>query len=319
MELLAHPPIKDEGPSLVVHETARDPLDPRYYQIAILTSLLGFSWFALDFTLPAPETAAVLVGVLGAQWGFSRMVGRRGFEPKSALISGLSLCLLLRTHSVTLAALAGILAVGSKFLLRWKKKHVFNPTNFSLVVLILSGGFLADLGIAQPGVWISPGQWGRAVVFAAALACLGLVVVMRSRRSDVTWAFVLAYGAWVFGRALWLGDPLAIPAQQMAHGGLVLFAFFMISDPRSIPDHRLGRIVFACAVATGAAYLQFEMHQPNGLFYALFFGAFLTPGLDFIFPQDRYRWEGRRLLALKGAWLWPLQRQREFAVEKERA
>ncbi|PYO55606.1 MAG: Na+-transporting NADH:ubiquinone oxidoreductase, subunit NqrB, partial [Candidatus Rokuibacteriota bacterium] len=74
--------------------------------------------------------------------------GRPGFDPRSALISGLSLCLLLRTNSLTLAVLTAALAIASKFVLRVGGKHVFNPTNFALVAMMLLTG----------AVWVSPGQ-----------------------------------------------------------------------------------------------------------------------------------------------------------------
>ena len=70
------------------------------------------------------------------------------FDPKSALISGLSLCLLLRTNLVALAALAGVVAIASKFVLRFHDKHLFNPTNFALVAMMLATG--SRLGFAGP-------------------------------------------------------------------------------------------------------------------------------------------------------------------------
>jgi Na+-transporting NADH:ubiquinone oxidoreductase subunit NqrB len=85
------------------------------------------------------------------------------FDPKSALISGLSLCLLLRTNDPWLAMLAAVVAVASKFLLRVRGKHVFNPTNFALVAMMLVTG----------QVWASPGQWGSAAVFAFLLVSAG--------------------------------------------------------------------------------------------------------------------------------------------------
>ena len=86
---------------------------------------------------------------------------------KSALISALSLCLLLRTDWLALAALAAVVAVGSKFLIRVRDKHVFNPTNLAIVALML----------ATDGAWVSPGQWGSHAALGFFLACAGLLVV----------------------------------------------------------------------------------------------------------------------------------------------
>ena len=83
-------------------------------------------------------------------------------------------------------------------------------------------------------VWVSPGQWGNVAFFAFLMACLGGLVVNRAARSDVTYAFIVFYMALVFGRSIWLGEPMAIPLHRLENGALLLFTFFMISDPQ---DH----------------------------------------------------------------------------------
>jgi Na+-transporting NADH:ubiquinone oxidoreductase subunit NqrB len=118
------------------------------------------------------------------------------FDARSALISGLSLCLLLRTSWTVLAILGAVLAVASKFVIRVRGKHVFNPTNFAIVVLLLTGQ-----------AWVSPGQWGSAAFFGFLLACLGGIVVNRAARSDVTVAFLAAYAGLLIARSAWLGEP----------------------------------------------------------------------------------------------------------------
>ena len=121
--------------------------DPRVYQITALASLLLYGVAALDFQIGAAQAFVTLAGVLAAQWLCTTLFPGAGrFEARSALISGLSLCLLLRTNSLWLAALAPAVAVGSKFLLRWNGKGLFNPTNLALVVL--PGGAL-DRGTAE--------------------------------------------------------------------------------------------------------------------------------------------------------------------------
>src|SRR5206468_1506523 len=157
----------------------------------------------------------------------------------SALISALSLCLLLRTGSLGLAMLTAAVAIASKFTLRVRDKHVFNPTNFALVAMMLATG----------SVWVSPGQWGSGLVFAFLLASAGGLVVNRAARADVTLAFLASWASLLVARSLWLGEPLAIPLHRLENGALVLFAFFMISDPRTTPDSRAGRLLFAALAA----------------------------------------------------------------------
>ena len=142
---------------------------------------------------------------------------------------------------------------------------------------------------------MSPGQWGSAAVAAFAVACLGFVVVRRAARSDVTWAFLGFYGALLFGRALWLGDPWAIPLHQVSNGAFLVFAFFMISDPKTTPDSRRGRVLFALLVAVAAGWVQFHLFRPNALIWALAAAAPLVPLIDRLLPGGRYRWPvGRR-------------------------
>ncbi len=255
-------------------------LDPRFYQIAVLASLLAYGKAALHFDLGPAQIAVLLLSALGVQWLAGRFLAGLPFEPKSALISALSLCLLLRTDSPAIAALAAAIAIGSKFVLRIRGKHLFNPTNLALVAVVL----LSD------SAWVSSGQWGSVAFFAFLMACLGGLVVHRAARSDVTYAFLAFHAAILFGRALRLGDPLTIPLHQLQNGALLLFAFFMISDPKTTPDSRAGRVVFAALVALGAWYVQFKLFRPNGLLYSLAATSLAVPLLDRLLPGERYAW-----------------------------
>jgi Na+-transporting NADH:ubiquinone oxidoreductase subunit NqrB len=260
------------------------PRDPRLYQIATLASLLiyGLTW--LDFEITVARAIVLLATVLATQAVCDHLTaGRRppaAVNIKSALISGLSLCLLLRTNRPELAVLAAVLTIAGKFLIRFRGKHLLNPTNGGLVAMLL----LTDQ------VWVSPGQWGSAVFFVFLMACVGSVVVMRASRSDVTYAFMVFYAALLFGRSLYLGEPLAIPLHRLESGALLLFTFFMISDPKTTPDSRTGRVLFAGLVAFGAWYVQFRMFRTNGLLWSLAACSLSVPLIDWLLPGDRYAW-----------------------------
>jgi Na+-transporting NADH:ubiquinone oxidoreductase subunit NqrB len=257
----------------------RLPADPRIYQITVLGTLLAYGLTALHFEV-GPTQAVVTIGAaLLVQWLCTRLTRMPAFDPRSALISALSLCLLLRSPSLGAAAAAAAIAVGSKFVLRWNGKHLFNPTNFALVILITSGA-----------AWVSPGQWGSPALFAFGIACLGTLVVTRAARADVTLAFLAAHAAILFGYAAWLGQPAAVPLHRMQSGALLLFAFFMISDPKTTPDARLGRVVFAVLVALGAAFVQFALYRTNGLLWSLAACSLFTPLIDRLLPGPRYAW-----------------------------
>jgi Na+-transporting NADH:ubiquinone oxidoreductase subunit NqrB len=253
--------------------------DPRLYQIAMLASLLvyGVGWLAFDIT--APRAGLLLLTALGTQALCDR-AERRAVNWRSALISGLSLCLLLRTNRVELAIGAAVVAVGAKFVFRINRKHIFNPTNGGIVAMML----LSDQ------VWVSPGQWGSVAFFAFLMACLGGVVVNRASRSDVTYAFIAFYCALLFGRSAYLGEPMAIPLHRLQSGALLLFTFFMISDPKTTPDSRAGRVLFAALVAAGGWYVQFRLFRTNGLLWSLAAFSLAVPLIDRLLPGAQYTW-----------------------------
>jgi Na+-transporting NADH:ubiquinone oxidoreductase subunit NqrB len=258
-------------------------LDPRLYQIATLASLLLYGLAALRFDVRVGHALAIVAGALATQYAAGRAFGAR-FDPKSALISALSLCLLLRTNHLGLALAAAVLAVGSKFAIRVRGKHVFNPTNGALVALMAATG----------QVWVSPGQWGNVAFFAFLMACLGGLVVNRAARSDVTFAFLFVYLSLVFARSWWLGEPMAIPIHRLQNGALLLFAFFMISDPKTTPDRRGGRVLFAALVAFGGWYVQFRLFRTNGLLWSLALFSLVVPLIDRVWPGPRHAWAPAR-------------------------
>ncbi len=255
------------------------PKDARYYQISILTGLLVYGLWRLEFDVSAAQVALTFGVALLAQGVASDMVDIP-FEPKSALISSLSLCLLLRVESLWVAGAAAAIAMLSKFMIRYHGRHIFNPTNIALVVAVLLSG----------NAWISPGQWGHTAWLVFLFVSCGMLVTYRVQAVDVTLAFLAFYAAILFGRALWLGDPLSIPLHQMQSGALLLFAFFMISDPMTIPHHRNMRLFFAAITAAIAAVLQFAFYIPVAIVYALALSAPLVPILNYVCPAEPHAW-----------------------------
>lgn len=253
--------------------------DARHYQIAALAALLLFNFGWIDFGAQPLASALAIGCALMTQAGFARWF-KLPFEPRSALITGLSLSLLLRADAAWIFAPAAVLAIASKFLLRVDGKHIWNPAGFAIVVLLAGSN----------DVWISPGQWGTSVWLVALLAFLAILVLSAARRSDVAIFFLASHTALLFARAWWLGDPPAIPLHQLQSGSLLIFAFFMISDPRTTPDSRLGRLLFAAAVALAAHYLAFFMQMRPALYVALVALSPLVLLIDKFLPAARFTW-----------------------------
>jgi Na+-translocating ferredoxin:NAD+ oxidoreductase RnfD subunit len=256
--------------------------DPRYFQIVVLSTFVTYGILALDFGIRPENAVVIVITALLVQFAGTMAAGLPRFDPLSPLITSLSLTLLLRTDIVVIAAIAAFVAISSKFLVRIRGKHVFNPANVAIVVLILS----------SEHAWISSGQWGNAAISAFAIGCLGFIVLTRARRAETTIGFLGCYALLLFGRALWLGDPLAIPVHQLQNGALLVFAFFMISDPKTTPDTAVGRILYAAFVACVAFAIQFGLYQPHAPILALVATAPLVPLIDYLLQGTTYRWSG---------------------------
>ena len=281
--------------------------DPRIYQISILAALLVYGVLLLDFEIAPGRAVVLLTSALLTQYACTRLWNLPAFDARSALISGLSLCLLLRTNSVGLAIATAVITIASKFVIRFNGKHLFNPTNFGIVAMMALSG----------QVWVSPGQWGNLAVFAFLMACLGGLVVNRAARSDVTYGFIVSYMALVFGRSVWLGEPMSIPIHRLENGALLLFTFFMISDPRTTPNSRLGRILFAAIVAFGAWYVQFRLFRTNGLLWSLALFSMTVPLIDWLLPGRRYEWGARQKSAASGGGQLPTNSQPAYEAHYE--
>lgn len=307
--------------------------DPRHYQMAMLSGFLLYGMAHFDFGMSRPMIAVTLISVLvfqtlfnvafrlRSEWqplAISRAKGPRAlgihlfylFDVRSPLISGLSLCLLLRTAHWWMAVLVAGVAIGSKFIIRVKGRHIFNPTNFGIAaVLLLGSGDLFPSLLPERLIWVSSGQWGSGPVLAFLFFCLGFLVVFRAARMDISIALLAWYALFTYGLAFYLGDPMAIPNRRMLNGALFLFAFFMISDPKTSPDSRWGRILFAGLVALIACEFQYNLSytlvaafgvEPgwwwlfpaNGIFYALLFCSACLPLFNLAFKGRSYEWPG---------------------------
>ena len=259
-------------------------LDPRYFQLFSLSLflILGLFVFHLDVT-PGRAFTFLLTAAM-TQFSFEffrfRRISLCFRNLPSALITGLSLSLLLRTSHEALVVAAAFLAISSKFIFRLNEKHFLNPANFAIVIFLS-----LDLG------WVSPGQWGQSFMFLALGSALGGLTTWRSLRLDVAICFFVTWACLHFSRAIYLGDPLSIPIHKLSTGSVILFSLFMITDPRSTPSHAFGRYLFACLVALFGWWGQSFWFKPDFLFYALLFMSLLTPLIDLLFPAQPFSWQ----------------------------
>jgi Na+-transporting NADH:ubiquinone oxidoreductase subunit NqrB len=252
----------------------RLPKDARWLQIAFLASFLILGLLARDF--PLWHAPLVFAACLGTQLACERILRLKPAGLLSPLITSLGLTLLLRAGAWWVPVLAGVLAIGSKFTLRVRGRHFFNPANFGLCCLML----------ITPRAWCSPTQWGEGAVLLLWILVLGCAVAHRAFRSDVSLAFLGCWMALRAARVLYLGQRLPVLMHQLASGSLLLFTFFMISDPKTTPRSAGARLLFAAIVASVAFALQLRFVQ-NPIVWALFFCAPLVPVLDALTSNEK--------------------------------
>ena len=265
---------------LFVWFTSESVSDPRHFQILTLSLLLSFQIFLSDFSPQMSIISVVFATVFISQIIFSKLMNVQ-LDLRSPLITGLSLSILLKGAAVWVFPVAAFIAIASKFLVRVDGRHIFNPANIGIVAVLL---MLPNMA------WVSTGQWGTSVWLAVLLSCLALLVLFRIPKRDMSIVFFICWAGMLFGRALWLGDPLSIPMHQLQSGALLIFAFFMISDPMTIPNRFIGRVIFALAVCVAAFILTFEFRIRESLFYALACVCLIRPILERVFPGQAYQW-----------------------------
>lgn len=259
--------------------------DPRDFQNAFLGLFLFLGVWGRDWQIKPIMVAAALASCLLTQWIGDRLAHTAHPSLRSALITGLSLCLLLRANSFLTVVLAGVLSISGKFLLRYHGKHFFNPSNMGIVAVILLTG----------DAWITPGQWGNDLWYVLVFFAAGGLITRKVGRWDTTGVFLGLYGLMEAMRNAWLGWTWDVYAHKMMSGSLLLFAFFMITDPRSIPDDRRARLLWTALVAGLTYILRNKYFLPTAPFWALFALSPFTVIFDLIRPASRFQWRPLKL------------------------
>jgi Na+-transporting NADH:ubiquinone oxidoreductase subunit NqrB len=255
--------------------------DIRDYQILFLSLFLVLGIGTRDWTL-RPELIGVAIAIcLLTQWIFSWVFSQeQKLNIRSALITSLGLSLLLRADHWTTMALAAASAIASKFIFQVGNKHFFNPANFGIITALL----------LTSDAWVSPGQWGEDWWYGLLFVGTGGMIVQRVGRWDTTAAFLGSYALLEAIRNLWLGWTWDVYFHRLMSGSLLLFALFMVTDPRSIPNARIGRIVWAVCIAIFTFILRNYFFISSAVFWALFILAPLTILFDAFLSAPEYSW-----------------------------
>ncbi len=255
--------------------------DGRHYQIIYLVLFLSYGLFFLDWE-PEIFKFGIAIGACLVFQAIGIALTTRNFTSlKSALISSLSLCLMFKANEWYTIVLAAFLTIGSKYLIRYQKKHIFNPTNFGIIVAILLSG----------DAWISPGQWGSNAIWLFFIGITGCIVLFRVGRLDTSFSFLLVFAGLQWIRNVWyLGWGMDYFFHQLSSGTLLLFTFFMITDPVTTPNAPKARIIWASLIGILAFGLTNWFYVHTAPIWALFIFSFFTPLFDRIFLHKRFTW-----------------------------
>ncbi|MFM6926162.1 MAG: RnfABCDGE type electron transport complex subunit D [Ferruginibacter sp.] len=263
--------------------------DARYFQIVFQAIFLSYGIFFLHWHGAYWLYATYFVTSLTAQFVSEYFIGKkiipflhrlRNGIP-SIFISSFGLSLLLKTNSFGVAVLAASVSILSKYIIRINGKHIFNPSALGIVVAVLVTG----------NAWISPGQWGSNAVILFGVLSLGFIITTRVQKLDVSLAFLGTFAGLLYLRQIvYLGWPMDHFIQSVSTGSLLLFSFFMIPDPKTIPNHRVARIVWCMVIAAVSFYLSAFKFINGAPIFVLVLAQPLVPLLDKLFKARKFEW-----------------------------
>jgi enediyne biosynthesis protein E5 len=216
--------------------------DPKNLVTFLITLILVLGEWRYSILGGYDRLAAALGACLVTEALLSRVMRGTVARLGSAYISGISLALLTKPQPGVLwpFILGGFLAISSKYVLTYRGRHLWNPSNFAIGVLLL----------AVPGsVAILSHQWGNELGTNAVIWAFGLLIAFRARVLHVTMAYVFSYMALAVVRHLIVGGPLAAEIAPITGPMYQLFIFFMITDPRTTVSTARGRVAVAALVA----------------------------------------------------------------------
>jgi hypothetical protein len=206
------------------------------------------------------KTLLAIVTAILAEMVLGRIFLRKWPHPASAYITGISVGILLRSPAFWPYALCSLLSITSKYALRFRDRHIWNPSNFGICAML----FLAAQSVATLSI-----QWGNNFGSLLVIWVLGSVILWRARRFHISLVYVLSFIALSFLRAGITGDPWQSEIAPITGPMYQLFIFFMITDPKTTVRSRTGQCIVAFAIAVVEMLLRL-----NSCIYAPLYALF---------------------------------------------
>jgi len=230
---------------------------PAFITLILLVGQLSFGILDSYINVVASICAAVITEMI-----LSKVLLGKWKSFASAYISGISVGILIRSTMIWPYIITAVLSIMSKYVLRYKGKHLWNPSNFGVSWML----FMAPLDVAGLSI-----QWGSNFLSMAVIWVLGLVIVYRAKRFHVTVTYVISFVILAYVRTLIVGDTFLAEVSPLTGPMYQLFIFFMMTDPPTSVSTRKGRIIVAILIAL----VEFVLRL-NSFIYAPFYALFLV-------------------------------------------
>jgi enediyne biosynthesis protein E5 len=217
-------------------------IDPRYLIAGLITLVLLVAQFRYHMVGGYSRLALALGVCMATEAILSWFDRGRVVNLQSAYISGISLTLLTKPQGGALwpFVIGGFLAIASKYVLRYRDQHLWNPTNFAISALLL---------VAPSKVAVLSHQFGNDLVTNLVIWTFGLLIAKRVGVLHITLAYVASFLLLNGARAVALGQPLFPELAPVTGPMYQLFVFFMITDPRTVVKGRRRQMAVAAIIA----------------------------------------------------------------------
>jgi enediyne biosynthesis protein E5 len=232
----------------------------RYLSPILISFILLVGQLSYGILESYTRTLLAIATSLLAELVLSRIYFGKWPNLASAYISGISVGILVRSPAFWPYVLCALISIMSKYVLRVQNRHIWNPSNFGIVMMfILASGTVAGLSI----------QWGNFLWPMLVIWTLGSLIIWRLKRFHICATYVVCFFLFAGLRSLITGNPWSSEISPITGPMYQLFIFFMITDPKTTVRSKRGQILVVIAVA--AVETVFRLHQAvYAPFYALF-------------------------------------------------
>ena len=235
-------------------------LDNRFVPPVFITIILLAGHFSFGILESYQRTLLAIVTSILAELILGRIFIHQWPHLASAYITGISVGILVRSPAFWPYVLCSLLAITSKYVLRVKGRHIWNPSNFGICAML----FLASDSVSTLSI-----QWGNNLWAMLVIWLLGSAIIWRLRRFHICAVYVLSFCALSYLRSWITGDPWLSEVSPITGPEYQLFIFFMITDPKTTVKSKLGQCIVAFSVA--AVEMLFRLDQSiYAPLYALF-------------------------------------------------